>query len=56
VITEEMQRLDARLVDEALATLRAEAEERELADRVRRLCDDAVDAARAKRRELEDKR
>jgi hypothetical protein len=55
-VIEQLEAMDARLVDEALATLRAEAEEREFADRVRRLCDDAVDAARAKRRELEDKK
>lgn len=50
-VTEDMDRMTARLVDEALAKLRSEAEERELADHLRRLCDDAAEAARASKEE-----
>jgi len=49
---EDMSAMTTRIIDEALEILRAEAEQRETADRLRQLCDDTVDAAESARDRL----
>lgn len=51
--TEDMTRMTNRLVDEALATLRAEAERQEIVNRIYNVPRDAVDAAKATRERLQ---
>ena len=41
---QDFERMSRRIVSEALADVRREADERVIADRLRRVCDDAVEA------------
>lgn len=46
---EQMQAMTDRIIAEALEVVRAEAEQREVADHLRRTCDAAAEAARLAR-------
>lgn len=51
--TEDMTRMTNRLVEEALATLRAEAERQEIVNRIYNVPQDALEAAKAARERLQ---